>query len=147
VARITATLIEIHPAIAAAAAENARAAGLSRVAVRVADAGKSDAYVGAAPADVVLLVGIFGNITETDIRRTIEFAPQLCQPDATLIWSRGRDDGDRNAQIRAWFTAAAFEEIDYAKLDEGSRPAVGIVRYAGEPVELRRGEPLFTFFR
>lgn len=145
--RVVATLVELHPTIAEAAADAAEAAGLSGVTVRVADAGNTDAYVGAVPADVVLLVGIFGNISDDDIRRTIATAPQLCAPGATLIWSRGRDDGDRNAELRAWFAAAGFDEIDYLTLDEGSRPAVGVVRFVGQQVTLEPGRPLFTFFR
>ena len=31
----------------------------------------TDAYTGAVPADLVLLVGIFGNITPADIQRTV----------------------------------------------------------------------------
>jgi Putative methyltransferase len=145
--RVTATLVELHPVIAETAAESAEAAGLTGVRVRQADAGNTDAYVDAVPADLVLLVGIFGNITDADIHRTIRAAPQFCAPGATLVWSRGRDDSDRNAQIRGWFAAAGFTEIDYRTLDEGGRPAVGIVRYVGEPVELVPDRPLFTFFR
>lgn len=57
--RITATLLELHPALAdrvrAAAATLAPEADVS---VRQVDAGDSDAYIGAVPADLVLLVGI-----------------------------------------------------------------------------------------
>jgi hypothetical protein len=144
--RVTATLIEIHPGIAEHAREGA--AGTSaRVEVRTEDAGDSAAYLGIVPADLVLLVGVFGNITNKDVHTTVRTAPQLCQPGATLIWSRGRDDGDRNHDIRAWFTAAGFTELDYATLETGSRPAVGVVRYDGPPQPLVAGRRLFTFVR
>lgn len=146
--RVSTTLIELHPAIAAAARDAAADAGLSGVTVRVVDAGNTDAYVDAVPADVVLLVGIFGNISESDIRRTVSAAPQLCSPGAVLVWSRGRDHDDRNAEICSWFAAAGFEEIGYHEFDGADgRPAVGVLRYAGDPAELVPGQTLFTFYR
>lgn len=65
----------------------------------------------------------------------------------TLLWTRGREHGDLGDTIRAWFVAAGFSELDYATLERGSRPAVGVVRYDGKPQPLARGERLFTFFR
>jgi hypothetical protein len=145
-ARVGATLIELHPDIAARARE--AAAGLpARVEVRERDAGHSDAYSGAAPADLVLLVGIFGNIGDADLARTIAAAPQLCAPGALLLWSRGRHEGDANASIRARFAAAGFTELDYATREAGGRPALGAVRYSGPATPLVAGERLFTFVR
>jgi hypothetical protein len=144
--RATATLIEVDPTIAASA-RRAAAATEAQVEIRIADAGYTDAYVGAVPADLLLLVGIFGNISEADVRSTIAAAPQLCRPGATLLWSRGRDREDLNDLIRAWFAAAGFTEVDYATLEQGSRPAVGVVRYVGPPQPLAPGRHLFTFTR
>jgi hypothetical protein len=144
--RADVTLVELHPSIAAQAREGA-ASVAARVEVRQADAGNSDACVEAAPADVVLLVGIFGNISERDIERTVGFAPQLCRPGATLLWSRGRDGGDMNATIRAWFAVAGFGEIAYETFAADGGPAVGVVRYDGPPVPFEPGRQLFTFTR
>jgi hypothetical protein len=144
--RVTATLIEIHPGIA----ERARrgAAGLeARVEVRVADAGHSDAYARAVPADVVLLVGILGNLSPADMERTLRTAPQLCAPGSDLIWTRARDIGDRNDIVRATLTDAGFTELGYATLDAGSLPAVGAMRYDGAPRPLVAGRRIFTFRR
>jgi hypothetical protein len=145
-ARVTATLIELHPSIAKRAAK-AAADITARVEVRTLDAGFTDAYIGAVPADLVMLVGIFGNITDADVFRTIEAAPQLCRPGTTLLWSRGQDDRNVNDEIRARFAAAHFLERDYTTLDVGSRPAIGAVRYEGPPAELVAGQHLFTFVR
>ena len=38
------------------------------------------------PADV-LLCGIFGNVSDRDIRRTVRAAPALCRAGATVIWT------------------------------------------------------------
>jgi hypothetical protein len=145
--RVQAVLVELHPAIAGRARDTAAAAGLTGVEVRTADAGTTDAYVGAVPADLVLLVGIFGNISDDDLWQTIDASPQLCAPEATLIWSRARDDGDRNSQIRARFAAAGFAEVAYETRDQDGLPTLGVVRYTGPPVDLVRGRPLFTFLR
>ncbi len=145
--RVRATLIELHPGIAAHARDAAAAAGLSRVEVRVADAGNSASYEGAVPADVVMLIGIFGNISDADIEKTVGAAPQLCRSGATLLWSRGRDRDDRNDAIRGWFRDVGFEELDYATHEVGGRPALGAMRYRGAARALVAGERLFTFLR
>ena len=144
--RVSAVLLEVHPAIAERARRSA-AAVAARVEVRTADAGVTDAYLSAVPAEVVLLVGIFGNISDPDLARTVATAPALCRPGATLLWTRARRDGDRNDVVRARFAAAGFTELAYATLDTGGRPAVGVVRYDGPPVPLPAGERLFTFLR
>ena len=144
-ARVQAVLVEVHPAIA----ERARraAAGMAAsVEVRCADAGDTTAYADAVPAELVLLVGIMGNITDADLARTIAAAPALCAPGATLVWTRGRSGGDRNGAVRARLAAAGFAELAYDVLDEDTLPAVGAARYDGPPAPLPAGR-LFTFRR
>lgn len=143
--RIRATLVELHPALAQQARDRAAAAGLTAE-VLTADAGSTDTFAGAVPADLVLLVGIFGNISDDDVRRTVAAAPQLCAAGATLLWSRGRHRGDINADIRGWFRAAGFTELGYATHDSVSRPALGVVRYDGDQQPLVPAQ-LFTFLR
>lgn len=146
--RITATLVELHPAFADRARSTAAAvAPEAAVSVRVVDAGDSDAYVGAVPADLVLLVGILGNISDVDVQALIAATPQFCHPGAHVVWSRGRDTSDINDDVRAWFDAAGFTAVDYAAMDTGSRPALGLMRYSGKPVNLVPGRRLFTFWR
>jgi hypothetical protein len=77
-ARSRVTLIELNEGIAQQARNAADAAGLVDVQVRTADAGNSDSWVGVAPADIVLMVGIFGNISDEDLERTIATAPVCC---------------------------------------------------------------------
>lgn len=144
--RVTAVFVEAHPVIA----DRARRSGVAiaaHVEVRTADAGITDTYLGAVPAELVLLVGILGNISDTDLTRTIATAPALCRPAATLLWSRARADGDLNDIVRARFAAAGFTELDYATLNRDSWPAVGVVRYDGPPMPLPTGKRLFTFLR
>jgi hypothetical protein len=145
--RVRATLIELHPEIASAARQAASAAGLSRVTVRTADAGNTEAYLGAVPADLVLMVGIFGNISDADLENTIASAPQFCRLGATLVWSRGRDHNDRNDAVRLWFADAGFTELDYVARETGSRPALGAMRFDAQPQPLAPERRLFTFWR
>ncbi|BEP13048.1 hypothetical protein acdb102_13590 [Acidothermaceae bacterium B102] len=145
--RVSVTLVELHPQIAQDARAAAAAAGLNRIDVRTADAGNTDAFVGAVPADVVLLVGIFGNISDADLQQTIALSPELCTPGATLLWSRGRDDEDRNDAVRGWFAAAGFDELAYDTHDTVSKPALGMMRYTGPSQPLVPGRRLFTFLR
>ena len=153
--RVSSVLLELDPVLAQQVRDAAAAAGVIDVEVRTVDAGVSDAYYGAVPADIVLMVGIFGNIVDEDLWRLIAFAPQLCRPGATLIWSRGRSFGqdipgvtaDLNDQVRAQFAAAGFTETAYVTRDTGSRPALGVARYTGEPVALALATPLFSFVR
>jgi hypothetical protein len=145
--RVDATLVEINPVLARRARR--AAAGLpARVEVREADAGTTSAYLGAVPADLVLLVGVFGNIDDADLATTIAAAPTLCAPGATLLWTRGRDRGDHNDVVRRRFADAGFAELDYATVDRGgSKPSVGAVRYDGPPRPCEPGRALFTFVR
>lgn len=146
-ARVSAVLVELHPEIADRARRTA-ADLASDIVVRTADAGVSDSYAGAVPAELVMMVGIFGNIDAADIARTIAALPQFCAPGATVVWSRGISAGEDNNRVRALFAAAGFTELDYRVFDEaGGGPAVGQVRYDGSPATLKLGQRLFTFRR
>jgi hypothetical protein len=142
------TLVELHRDLASAARSAADQAGLgTQVDVRRADASTPATWADTLPVDVVLLVGIFGNISDDDIWRTIDAAPALCTSGATVIWSRGLDISDLNDRIRARFTAAGFTELAYEALPDRGRPALGAFRYCGPPHPLRDETPLFTFIR
>ena len=145
-ARVKATLLEADPALARSAAATARATGLKRVRVRCADAGTTKAYAGAVPADLVLLCGIFGNVSDVDVHRTIRALPQLCAPGATVVWTRHRRDPDATPAIRRWFAEHDCEEQDFISPGEDSW-AVGVHRFEGRPLPLERDHRIFTFLR
>ncbi|HET8559552.1 MAG TPA: class I SAM-dependent methyltransferase [Marmoricola sp.] len=144
-ARVRGTLVETDPRSTAAA--RARIGRLSlALDVRETDAGVSDAYAGGAPADLVLLCGIFGNISDDDVARTIAFAPQLCRPGALVLWTRHRRAPDLTPRIRGWFTAAGFAEVGFTAPGDGLW-SVGACRYDGPPTPLQAGQRIFTFVR
>ena len=95
-ARVSVALVEVLPVLVARA-RSAAAAVEADVDVVCADAGCSQTYEGLAvvPADVVLLVGVLGNISDSDVAATVAAMPGLCTPGATLVWSRGTKSGRR----------------------------------------------------
>jgi hypothetical protein len=142
---VSAVLVELDPDIAQVARQRAAEAGLTRVEVRQADASRAEAFADALPADVLLLCGIFGNISDTDIKRTIQAAPAMCAEGATVIWTRHRFAPDVTPQLRAWFTEQNFDEIAFDAIE--SDKSVGVNRLRGASPAVLPGGPLFTFVR
>jgi hypothetical protein len=71
---VAARLVELDPRNTAVAADLVAGPGLSSVDFGTGDASRTDAYDGVVPADLVLLCGLFGNITDDDILATIAAA-------------------------------------------------------------------------
>ena len=129
------------------ACERAAAAGLMQVEVRCADASRVASFADALPADVLLLCGIFGNVTDCDIRRTVDAARSLCSDGATVIWTRHRRPPDLTPALRAWFAANGFDEVAFDALETSKLTAVGAHRLRGGPTAPaeRPDGALFTF--
>ncbi|MDP9237783.1 MAG: SAM-dependent methyltransferase [Chloroflexota bacterium] len=143
---ISARLVEMNPDIAEVARAAASLAHLENIEVVEGDAGASDSYVGAAPAEIVLACGVFGNIVDEDVMRTVEHLPCLCAAGASVIWTRGREQArDIALTIRDWFNQYGFAEIAYEADATGFR--VGVHRLAATPRPLEPGLRLFRFFR
>jgi hypothetical protein len=140
---VTARLVELDPRNAEAARQLAADAGLARVEVVTGDAARTGAYTGLVPADLVLACGVFGNITDEDIARTIRACAALCATGGTVVWTRARGEPDLIPQICDWFAAEGFELLGVS--DPGTRWGVGAHRFAGTPVPLPAGERMFTF--
>ncbi|MBO1330178.1 methyltransferase [Streptomyces sp. VRA16 Mangrove soil] len=141
---VTARLVELDPRNAEAARETAAAADLKGVEVVTGDASLPGRYTGATPAELVLACGVFGNITEADIARTLDHCTHLVAPGGTLIWTRGRDEPDVFPTVCRWLGERGFEELWLSppEADFG----VGAHRFAGQPVPLEDPEaPMFTF--
>ncbi|MBW2312869.1 MAG: SAM-dependent methyltransferase [Deltaproteobacteria bacterium] len=111
---VAARLVELDPELAA----RARAGAPPGVEVVCGDASITDSYRGAAPADLVLVCGVFGNVTDDDVRNTVVTLPTLCAPGATVIWTRHRRPPDLTVDIRRWFSEAGFEEAGFVASDE-----------------------------
>jgi hypothetical protein len=142
---VHAVLVEASPRNAELARGRVRDAGLPHAEVREADASKVSNYADALPARVLLLCGIFGNVSDEDIRHTAEAAPSLCDGGATVIWTRHRRPPDLTPQIRAWFASSGFEEIAFEGAGTDTMMGVGVGRLRQRRALPLPTRPLFTF--
>jgi Putative methyltransferase len=142
---VSAVLIESDERNVAEARCRAAEAGLTEVEIRQADASRASQFAGALPADVLLLCGIFGNISARDIQRTVAAAPALCSAAATVIWTRHRRAPDLTPDVRAWFGASGFDEVAFDALGTSTLVGVGVNRLRRAPDAGLPDEPLFTF--
>jgi hypothetical protein len=118
-------------------------AGITGVDVLQADAGVTGTYRDAVPADVLMLCGIFGNVSDEDVQRTVSNASRLCAPRATVLWTRHRRHPDRTPEIPGWFAEAGYEELAFDSRGP-DRFAVGTLRLAALPLAYRTDLRLFT---
>lgn len=137
-------LVELDEHNAEVAREGVADAGLTGVEVVQGDAALTGMYRDAIPADVLLLCGIFGNITNDDVHATVAAAPMLCAPNATAIWTRLRRAPDVTPAIRGWFAEAGFDEVAFDSPGQ-DRFAVGTCRLVREPLPFEADLRLFTF--
>ena len=138
-------LVELDPALAAAAEHRALDADVAATVV-VGDAGLATTWHDVAPVDLLMLCGIFGNISDADIRTTIDAARGMLTPGGSVIWTRGYfADQDLRPQVRLWFTEAGFTEIVFDAEPTGY--GVGVNRLASDTNATFVPERLFTFVR
>lgn len=140
---VTGRLVELDPDLAATARDTASAAGLGDIDVATGDAAELDRYRPYVPADLVLICGLFGNISDEDIRRTIGYAPSLTKRGGTVIWTRYRSDDDLFPTVATWFSEAGFDEVFTS--DASHRYGVGVHRSRVDPAPLPHGVTAFTF--
>ena len=140
-----AVLVELDPTLAERARDRVRRYGLTGVRVVTGDAADLTHCADYAPADLVLLCGIFGNITDADIQRTIRHSRGLCRPGASVIWTRHRKEPDMVPTICEWFVDHGFTERYVSPPDVGY--GVAVHRYEGPPQPLDTGVRLFEFVR
>lgn len=143
--RVEGLLVEFDPGLAERARE-ATEGSAAHVTVRRGDAADSSLYADAAPADLLLMCGVFGNISDQDVHETIAALPQLCETGGRVIWTRHHDEPDLTPQMRDWFRTAGFEEVSFVAPDSDSW-SVGCHRFAGTPQPLDPQAHWFTFIR
>jgi hypothetical protein len=142
-ADVGARLVELDPELAERA--RTRASQISpTIEVVTGDASLTSSYAGAVPADVVLVCGIFGNVTDDDIHNTVAHVPSLCAPRATVIWTRGTFAPDLTPTIRGWFTESGFSELDFVAISD-TTAAVGANRLMSRPLAFEPDLRLFRF--
>jgi len=130
---VAGVLVELDAGLAARARSDAPAG----IEVRTADAGTTSSYADAAPVDVLLECGIFGNISDDDIARTVAATPSLLRTGGHVIWTRGNNvpldptsyDGDPAELVRRLFVDDGFAEVAFVSDPSGFR--VGVGRWPG----------------
>lgn len=141
-----AVLVENNGELAAAAKVRSVAAGLGTLGVVVGDAGDPAVFAECLPVDLLLLCGIFGNISTDDIKTTIASVPSLITRGGFVIWTRGNQEPDLRPQIRRWFAGAGLAEVCF---DGHPEPfGVGVSRQIElGPSKAILPPRLFTFVR
>jgi hypothetical protein len=143
---VSAVLVELDPRLVEAARSRAYDAGLhDSIDVRHHDAGLLAAFDDALPVDMLLLCGIFGNVSELDIRATIESAASgLVVAGGIVIWTRGAKEPDLRPMIRSYFQDCGFEEVLFEGEPHGF--GVGVDRLITPPsTRSSRSDRIFAF--
>lgn len=140
-------LVEIDQALADKAREALHYAKLTNLLVRMGDASLLRNYKDQVPVDLVLLCGIFGNISDIDAEKTVKAMPMLLKPGGKVIWTRNRRAPDKTPFIRELFKSNDMREVEFIT-SENIIYAVGINEYsASNAVALDEDAHLFTFIR
>jgi hypothetical protein len=143
---VEAVLVEMDDRNVAAARRDVAQAGLDGVEVRQADASDTSSFAGGVPADLLLVCGVYGNISDADVATTVAHLPELCAPRAITIWTRHRDAPDLTPAIRQWYLDTGFEELAFDH-EDGFLFSVGTARLTAAPRPFVPGRHLFTFIR
>jgi hypothetical protein len=117
---------------------------LKDVDVVVTDAGITDVYLGAVPADLLLLGGVFANITLADASRTVTALTHMCRPGATVVWTSYGPRLDDAGEVLALFETSSFERVELQR-DADGQYVVAAHRYVGPARALSPGQRFFRF--
>jgi hypothetical protein len=147
---VEAILVELDPELSAAADVAAHAAGVD-VDVRTGDAGALATWRDVVPVDLLMLCGVFGNVADADVERTVRTARSMVTGGGAVVWTRGNrvpddptsHDADPAEWIRQLFVDAGFEEVAFVKPADASY-RVGVTRLV-TPSAAPIPERLFTF--
>jgi hypothetical protein len=103
-------------------------------------------YVGAVPADIVIVCGVFGNLAdEGELNRLLDNLSFLSKPGAFVIWTRGHSNGiPYSDNVRKILSVSGFEEVNF-KLTATGDMGVGLHRYLGQNLPQPKEQQLFGF--
>lgn len=141
-----ASLVELDGQSVAAGRRRRAGAGLDRaVDIRHSDATAFTTYDGIAPADVVLVCGVWGHVPVPERETLVRGLAALCRPGAAVIWTRGVARGmARFGEIAAHFAPAAWRAVRISATPD-RRWAVATYRYCGPASPLPTAGHLFHF--
>ena len=149
---VDACLVELDPGLADAARRAAAEAGV-RMEVRTGDAAAIATYADRLPVDVLMLVGVLGNVSDADAERTIGACASMVVPGGTVVWSRSNrfraeathDYADPAEWARDRFEAHGFETAEFLVPEvDAWRLGISVLR---RPPDASLPETLFSFVR
>lgn len=123
---VEACLVELDPDLAETARRAAAETGVE-IDVRTGDAGDPATYADVLPVDVLMLVGVLGNVSDADAEITVAAASSMLRPGGTVIWTRSdrfrspptHHVADPAEWVRGLFEAGGFETLTYVVPDKG----------------------------
>lgn len=139
---VSALLVEQDPLNASFLHGALGSTDLENVDLLIGDAGDVDVYRNTAPADVVLLGGVFANIDSDDAERTIAALPALCRPGGVVVWSTY---GSRLGTADDVVGLLEDGQFQRQHLVRDPRFVVASHRYMGLPQEYPSAQRLFSF--
>ena len=139
-------LVEIDERLATSSEKAASNANIQNVTVYTGDASVLATYRNVAAADLILLCGIFGNISNEDIEKTIKSLAQLSKQGTRVIWTRHLRQPSVVPEIRNYFINHNFKELDYKTTADQSY-AVVTCEFHGSPQPLNHKTKMFTFIK
>lgn len=142
-AQVSGAVVELDAALAARAVENLASVGAA-VDVLAADAGRASCFADRLPVELLMFVGVFGNVSDDDVEHIIRAVPAMCAPGASVIWTRHRREPDLTPLIRQWFDEAGCEPVAFVSPGPGQF-AIGVERLVRPGVSATLLDLLFRF--
>jgi hypothetical protein len=145
---VTAWLVELdRHSVAAGIRESALASLEDKVQFVNDDATDYATYQNIAPAEIVLVCGVWGHVPADERMSLIKGIEALCKPGGMSIWTRGVADGrDRLHEIESLFARPLWECVRTTATGD-KQWAVSTHRYCGQRVELPQAGRIFNFQR
>ncbi|WP_138498226.1 class I SAM-dependent methyltransferase family protein [Nostoc sp. PA-18-2419] len=143
---VSARLVEINSNLVERGRATIESLGLAKQIEFInGDATLATNYVGAVPADIVIVCGVFGNLTDGELNRLLDNLSFLSKTGAFVIWTRGHSNGiPYSDNVRKILSASGFEEVNF-KLTATGDMGVGIHQYRGENLPQPKEQKLFVF--
>ena len=139
-------LVEIDKELSDKSKDLATHENVTNISFVASDASLSAVYIDDIPADLILLCGVFGNISDTDVEKTISNLSMFCKSGTKLIWTRNRREPDATPRIRKLLIDNDFSELVFIAPDNNTY-AVGVNEFKGTPKPFDKLTKLFTFIR
>ncbi|MBD2502651.1 class I SAM-dependent methyltransferase family protein [Anabaena azotica] len=144
---VSARLVELNPQLVERGRATIETLGLAKQIEFInGDAAIANNYIGAVPADIVIVCGVLGHLADDrELKRLIDNLSYLSKTGAFFIWTRGHTNGiPYSDNVRKILFASQFEEVNFQLTATGDM-AVGLHQYIGENLPQPKEQQLFVF--